>query len=1325
MRMKYSLVCLNKVSFMKRFLLSSVLLLAMGGAASAYENDIVLTVPPMDPALVQIDDPLFINNGAFTVVTPLIFIGGTANPLFTTSSTLDYTNNGTLTCEPGMDFETFPASAGQAHMANSFVNNANGFGGGVITANNVWGLNIFQQGGVDGPPAPVNADIVGLAMVKVRATNVVNTGLITMDNTGLIDIVGKSVDMRHGRLLMTGIPTVDPIDGGAGGLGTNTVPSWQPASQLSPNSASTPAFTNFTGLTEQLSVFGSTAYFQNTSPAVDATGMRVWRIIFLEDTSPTNVSTQVFFGNSAFDNGAFHIQWTGTYRDLRTDQTATNYYLFSDVPEVRRDRTGAGLIPVAGVLPEFSFNSGPTSFLTGAPAAPAFVPDPFPAVVTNDFGFISVIPQSLPLGTNQIIGGSATNLPGRIQLTSLDSLALDDSTASGMSYVQLNTPNFLGNSNSYIAAPYADINLGVTNGSLNVSNLLAPYVPEWTTASGTFGGGLLGTAGITAFSGSYFFTETNFVVVPGTPPTTNAITITNDVRILIVSSSLQPTSPTFQKDIVIHAANSLVINDALNIYDNFTSDTTSLTVATNAGTAYSTFGTLLIQPPLYNWSPSLPNLQYLTNWGIITTSNQGNFAGNMPSFLSPRSQATPYQAFVNHGQIVNQGIFVDANYFENSGSIVENGAAGLFGGVSGSAGIDIRSSTATSTNGSLIATNGPISIAANSLFISNSVVNSGRTLTFNTPCFLSDGYAFGNQFGHATNTTPLNVVTNGNFFTTAGGVQMLANPASGDLLGTTITNISVNSLVSMNVWAGDDRGASPAGFAENTALGRMIFTSDGNPSQFSFRGLNNNNALYVDSIEFQGNATNTDADGNFLAFTIQPGMKIYYAQALMNGVSVAEKLNGKNGGGFVWVSNYAGVYSSTNLSGTIYNEALVISPNLDSDNDGTVNRDDTTPIPAGLTFDVANAGPQACGGGGGNGNNPPPDGGGSTNGTPQAPGKLAFPQQQTSSGGGVSFAAAQGSYNGLFYETNGVNPASSGFFTAKLNSRGTFSAKLQLGNGTYSFTKTFDSNGNITTFVQSKKLAALKVTLHLVNNDQITGEVSEGSDWTAELLALNSVKNASAFGTGKHSLVLSVNDTNSTTDSGDCFGTMTLSKNGSIQWNGVLPDGGNVSQKSALSVNGVWPLYSSTASGKGSLIGWLQLTNGSSDIGGSAVWIVPANQSSLYRNGLTNELDASGSDVVAPPAGTRKTIILSSPQLASPLTNSVTISGKSGQSGNNSLTLSVDAKNGLFSGSVLDPNSNERLSFQGALLEKSGVGGGFFLNPNKDQGGKVSLAPAN
>jgi len=1278
----------------------------MGGATFAYENDNVIQVPPMNPAFIQIDDPLFINNGAFTVDL-LTFVGGTANTLYTTSSTRDYTNNGTMSFTPGVDFETFPASFGKATMANSWVNNGNGFGGGVVTAVNAFGgINIFQQGGVDGPGLPLNADVVGMGMIKVRATNVVNTGLITTDNTGLIDIVGKNVDLRHGGIVMAGPPTVTAIDGGGGGFGTNTVPAWLPSAQLTPAFATSPNFTNFTGGVESFGISQPNVYFESTSPPivpVAGGNTRTWRIIFFRDFSPANVSAQVFFGNSGVARGEFNIQWTGTYRDLRTRLTATNYFLFSDVPALRRF-IDASVPPTPGVSPaEFSYNAGFTPFFFGTPSSPSFVTNPFPVAVTNDFGFVDAIPSPLSLSTNQIVRGSATNLPGRIQVTSLDSLALDDTTSSGMSYTRLVAPNFLGNSNSYIATPYSDINLGVTNGSMVVSNLLTPFVPGWSGE-------------IVAYSGSYLFSETNTL-----PNSTNLIVFTNDVRVLIVGSIMQPITTAFQKDVIIHAPNNLQINDALTIYNDFTSDTATLTVSTNDSSAYSTFGTLVIQPQDYNWAAHLPNLQYLTNWGIISTANQANFADNMPSLLSPRSQATPYQAFVNHGSITNQGIFVDANYFANSGSIVEDSTTvGFFGnGIITSAGFDIRAFTAISTNSLLQTTNGPISIAANSLLMSNSVVYSGRTLSFNTPCFLSDGYAFGNQFGHGTNATLPNVVTNGNFITTAGGVQMLAQPATGDLLGTTITNLALNNLLSINVWAGADRGASPAGFAENTAVGRMVFNSDQQPSHFLFQGLNNNNALYVDSLQFLGNTTNTDSKGNFTSFTIQPGMKIYYAQAIMNGVSIAEKLNGKNGGGFIWVSNYAGVYSSTNLNGTLYNQALVISPDIDSDHDNTVNRDDPTPIPAG-TFDVANPGPAPCGNGSGNGNGSGTGGDNNpTNNTPHTPGTLAFPPQENSSGN-PTFSLAAGSYNGLFYETNGVKALSSGFFSAKLTKQGSFSGKLQLGSSVYTISKSFTRAGNFTGLISGKNLAPLKVTLKLVNNDQIVGEVSNLSGtWTAQLLALSETKNASSFGLGKHSLVLS-----SDTVSGDSFGMMTLSKNGDIQWTGVLPDGGKASQKSALSKDGVWPLYSSLYGGNGSLIGWLQLSNSPSAIGGSAILVVPAGNQ-LYQNGVTNELKASGSGVTSSAGTSQKTLVLRGPHLLAPLTNSVTISGQTGQSGNNNLTLSLDVKNGLFNGSVLDPNSGQTLSFQGALLENSGNGGGFFLNASKDQGGKVSLVPAN
>ena len=132
-------------------------------------------------------------------------------------------------------------------------------------------------------------------------------------------------------------------------------------------------------------------------------------------------------------------------------------------------------------------------------------------------------------------------------------------------------------------------------------------------------------------------------------------------------------------------------------------------------------------------------------------------------------------------------------------------------------------------------------------------------------------------------------------------------------------------------------------------------------------------------------------------------------------------------------------------------------------------------------------------------------------------------------------------------------------------------------------------------------------------------------------------------------------------------------------------------------------------------------------MGGSAVWIVPPGKCQLYLDGLTNDLNATGSSVTGLiGALARSKAILSGGNLATPLTNSVTIIGKTGlSSNNNTLKLSVNLKNGSFNGSVFDPGTSQTLSFQGALLEKSGVGGGFFLNANKDQGGKVYLAPAN
>jgi hypothetical protein len=1249
---------------------------------------------------------------------------------FTTSDTLNVTNFGKLTGIPGFDFLYNPSSpippqpgVPFSNMAGTFANIANGLGGGAILCTNIFGgLNEFQLfgqffGGGAGVVLP--SQIPGLAVVRIAATNVIDSGLISMDNTGLIDIKGNDVDLTRGQFVMSGEGSstfgVDALDWGSGLFGDTNNFAWSPFRQLTSTTAtSAPFFSSATGFILQMSLTNATPYFESQNPAPDANGLIVWRGIYLQDSSPSNVLKEVHFEfNPSLGGGEFHIQWSGTYRDPMTGNIATNYLILTDDPTIRRNTNFFRANPPN----DFSIIESPTNitFFT-PPATPGYINPAPPGVVSNDFSYISDRPTAVLVDTNVVFGGSPTNLPGRIQIAAYHSLNLAHTHVSGPNYLSLTSTNdFLGNGNSSIASPYTDLNLGVASGFLVLSNLLIPGLPAWTGVPGApnaVPGSPMG--GIQAWSASYFFLDSNG--------------FTNEVRMLLVNSALQPITPTLQQDVILHSKNSLVVGDSLNIIRHFFSDATALTVTTNANSAFSLVGQINLLSPDIFWSTALPNLQFLTNYGIISSLNLAVFAGDLSDPYSDPNSARPYQAFVNDGTIINQGTLIRADWFENNGRIAEDNGGS----------IDIKATTAIATNGSFIAPLGTVSISANSLLASNGVIEAGGPLSLAMSCFLSDGYVFGNQFGHITNSVLPNVVTNGNTWITSGGIQVSTKPATGDLLGTSITNLAVNNLNSTTVWPGKDLGASPEGYADNLALGRLILNADNTGSQFTFRSVNGSSALYVDSIELQGNTTNTDANGNPQSIAIEPGMNIYYAQAIENGVSIAEKLNGKfgaaytNGGQFFWVSNYAGVYSSTNIAypdgnSHIFNQALVISPDIDSDGDGTVNRDDETPIPIGTVFDINITGPLPCDGGNGQGYGNGTNGTGPTSGPVKPPGSLAFPVPSSGSAN-LWFRLAAGSYNGLFYDTNGVNPVSSGSFRANVTARGGLTAKLVLGGHTYSFSKPpFDSSGHFSGTVSTRGVAgSLKVDLQLVNNDHIVGQVS-GDGWVAQLLAYRaafSSRNKAPWA-GNDTLLLATVDTNSTAQAGDSFGTVKISSAGTVQWSGMLPDGTKVSQKSTLSKNGIWPLYYPANDGAGCLIGWMQCTN-DSDITGSGVWVVPAAPGGLYPQGLTNELNATGSRASGSlGAHASVTAVISGAPLASAVTNSVIISGKNSQSADGRLKISANLKTGLFTGSVTDPNSSQTLSFQGALLEQSGIGGGFFLNTDKSQGGKVHLTPAN
>ncbi len=1324
---------------MKRLFLSASFGLMVAHVSIAQQNSNTFTwsgthtfVATNDPPPVIDAVNFVVNNGAFFGVDLTLeqVLEFSTFP-FTTTDTLNYTNKGILFGVPGFDFENFPASVGQAQPAANFVNQANGLGGGTIICSNIYGGNIFSPlSGVIGSEVP------GLSTLKINATNIIDSGLITMDNAGLIDLRGDNLDLRRGQFTMTGAlgsALYGIIDWGSGGFGTNSF-FWQPSIDLTPTTATSAEF--FSSLNfnfEQMILTNSSSYFQSNNSGTTI----IWRGIFLQDSSPANVTKNVYFTPSLVGNGEFHIEWVGTVKDPVTSAISTNYFYLSDVPANRRSTNfNFGVSPdsQSQFFGEFTLSSSPVRQNLGAPAQVGFANPSPDGIVSNDFAYINA-ELSAAVVTNEVFGGSATNVPGRIQLSGAKSLNLANTRIIGPNYTLLSSPvNFQGNSNSFISTTFSDVRLGVPNNLLTISNLIDPNVIEWTgitnAPSGVFNEDFITPVptpmgGIQAWSGSFLFTSTN-----------GGVTITNDVRILMVNSAIQPTGPALQQDVQLHTGQDLVISDQLNIYRNFTSDAQVLTITTNGGGAFSSAGNINLLSPDIFWSTSLSNLEILTNFGGIESLNLTVFAGNLSSPFSDPNSATPYQAFINHGVITNQGTIIRAGTFENSG-VIEDTLGGS---------MDIAVTSALATNGLFLAPGGFISIAADSLLASNGMIEAGGgPLTLTIPCSLSDGYVFGNQFGHITNSTLPNVVTNGNTWLTSGGVVIPVKPPTADLLGTTLTNLAFNNFDSINVWPGQDLGNTPQGFGDNLALGRMILNAD-STSVFTFASATGNNALYVDSIELQGNTTNTDSAGNPLSVVIQPGMNIYYAQAIENGVSIAEKLNGKygltltNGGQFFWISNYAGVYSSTNIhypdgNTYIFNEALAISPDIasggpDGSQTNLANINNPTPIPTNEVFDITITGPQLCAGGG---NTNQQQG---TNGVVVefVRNKLSFPVEASNGGNGnggnggagaVSFTLAQGAYNGLFYNTNGVDPATAGSFTAKVTSKGGYSAKLLLGSATYSFSGTFDSSGHASAAVAHKGLATVQVDMQLVNNDEITGSVS-GNNWLsqlqADLAAFNS-KNPAPW-TGKQTLLLPTDTNNFTLLTGDGFGTLSISSSGAVQFTGTLPDGVKVTEKSALSKSGVWPVYSSLYGGTGSFIGWMQCVNGTNaDLGGSGLWIAPAGSSSVHPGGLTNQLDPTGSRVLGKFGFSKGAAILSGGAINSSVTNGVIVIGNVVHGSDSTWKLSANPQTGLFNGSVVDPNSGQKLLFHGALLERSGTGGGFFLNA--DQSGKVYLGTAN
>lgn len=323
------------------------------------------------------------------------------------------------------------------------------------------------------------------------------------------------------------------------------------------------------------------------------------------------------------------------------------------------------------------------------------------------------------------------------------------------------------------------------------------------------------------------------------------------------------------------------------------------------------------------------------------------------------------------------------------------------------------------------------------------------------------------------------------------------------------------------------------------------------------------------------------------------------------------------------------------------------------------------------------------------------------------------------------FLPVAGSYQGLFID-NPDNPSlgACGAFTLNLTPSGGFSAALSFTNKNWPFSGQFTPGGTASNnVVVGKSNCAVVLQVDMNGGGEITGSVRNKA-WTSSILAQRAGYSISspAPQLGCYTLVVPGSDYSHLQPGGDSYAFVSVDGAGKVTMTGMLADGTGtvISQNSALSVRGQWPVYSALPSGGGAVFGWLIFTNeADNDLNGMLTWIKPANKGArFYQAGFTNISEAIGSRY----ASNGMVLKLSSAQLELEHGNLrqtlasqfQVLTNNTIKTTNKALTLTFTPSSGLFSGVLVSTNaSGGKVSFKGVVLQKQTNGFGFFAGTNQ------------
>ena len=322
----------------------------------------------------------------------------------------------------------------------------------------------------------------------------------------------------------------------------------------------------------------------------------------------------------------------------------------------------------------------------------------------------------------------------------------------------------------------------------------------------------------------------------------------------------------------------------------------------------------------------------------------------------------------------------------------------------------------------------------------------------------------------------------------------------------------------------------------------------------------------------------------------------------------------------------------------------------------------------------------------------------------------------------AAFVPLDGTYYGLFFQTNTLWQQSSGTMKITTTSRGTYSANLKIGTACYSFSGQLTADGSATAQILRYYQYPLTVSFQVTAEDAdvILGTIGNGV-WTAVLNADRAVFNATSNPcplAGKYTMVLHGDFYSTEVPGGATAGTINIDSSGKLNLTAYLADANKFTQSTFVSKRGRWPLYFPLYSGGGTFYGSLLFNATTNEvISGDITWVKPASPCfHYYPYGFYVVNPVYGSTYVKPPKGTPVlnftdgTIQFNGQSLYQGITNQVTLTSNSQLQNHspNGLSFSVNLSTGFFSGSIMDTVTWVWHPFKGVVVQDRNIGTGYF-----------------